>query len=104
MYAWSEAAVKWLLKKIQEAQPPKKLGPIQIPVAAWFEEATADGSRYAAAVPVPGCTVDNVPMVTFSEDDTYDFYPTCQSGDGTVTVYAYDLPGEVITLQSVVVM
>lgn len=105
MFAWTENAIIWLLNKIKEqSQAPKKYELLQIPVSAWVEEETEDGYRYAAAVPVVGCTADHMPIVTFADDDVEDFYSTCKSGDGTVTVYAEDIPSGSITLQSVVIM
>ena len=105
MYVWTENAVKWLLAKLKEqTQSPKRIGPVQIPVSAWVEEETENSYRYAAAVRVSGCTAANVPIVTFADEDVDDFYPTCKSGTGTITVYADDIPSGTITLQSIVIM
>lgn len=105
MYVWTENAVKWLLEKVKEqTRSPRRFGPVQIPVSAWVEEETEDSYRYAAIVPVDGCTSDNVPIVTFSDKDVDNFYPICESGNNTVMVYAVDIPDDTITLQSIVIM
>lgn len=99
MYAFTETAVKWLLSKIKTAGA-RKYSNVQIPVSSWIW----DGEKYAASVQIPGVTVQDVPLVTFSEDDTSLFYRTCMAGDGTVTIYTDQIPNRTITLQSIVVV
>lgn len=91
-------------KLSSSASGAKKYGPKQIPVSAWAEEETEDGYRYAASIGLPGVTANNIPIVTFADDDTDYFYPTAQTGAGTVTVYADDIPDGTITIQSIVIM
>lgn len=82
----------------------KKYGPQQIPVSAWVEEETEDGWRYAASISLPGVTASNIPIVTFADDNTDYYYPTAQTGAGTVTVYADAIPDGTVTLASIVIL
>ena len=77
---------------------------VPIPIEAWIEEATEDGYRYAASISLPGVTVDNVPIVTFADEDVDYFYPTAQTGAGTVTVWADDIPDGTVTVKSIVIL
>lgn len=82
----------------------KKYGPKQIPVSAWKEEDTEDGYRYAASISLSGVTADNVPIITFADEDVDYFYPTAQTGAGTVTVWADDIPDGTVTVKSIVIL
>lgn len=99
MYAFTDAAVNWLLQKIKMAAPRKYIN-IQVPVSAWVW----DGEKYAAAIEIQGATANDVPLATFAEEDTPNFYAVCATGNGTVTIYADDIPDSVITIQSVIIM
>lgn len=90
--------------KLSSSAGARKYGPQQIPVSAWKEEDTEDGYRYAASISLSGVTADNVPMVTFADEDVDYFYPTAQAGAGTVTVWADDIPDGTVTVKSIVIL
>ena len=71
---------------------------------SWKEEATDDGYRYAASISLSGVTADNVPIITFADEDVDYFYPTAQTGAGTVTVWADDIPDGTVTVKSIVIL
>lgn len=98
------AADKKKLDGISDGIGVTKVSDVQIPVSAWKEEATDDGYRYAASISLPGVTADHVPIITFADEDVDYFYPTAQTGAGTVTVWADDIPDGTVTVKSIVIL
>lgn len=75
-----------------------------VEAGAWAQDSTFADFPFAAEVAIVGATAEHVPDVTFNPGDILSgkFAPVAQSGEGTVKIFAKEVPEASIVILSIV--